>query len=156
MPSHVLVTGGAGYLGGILCEHLLDAGYHVTAIDNLMYGQRSLFHLCGNERFDFVRGDVRDESLIGRLIERHDVLMPMAAIVGAPACDRDPWLAQPPDRADWERRVRERVRTLKRWATEEGMSSQFWFAPAIDLTPRSVWREPVWLDCKTETPISFV
>jgi nucleoside-diphosphate-sugar epimerase len=94
MPTRILLTGGAGYLGSVLCEHLLAAGYHVTAIDNLMYGQRSLFQFCAHAGFDFVRGDVRDESLMRRLIARHDVLLPLAAIVGAPACDRDPWLAQ--------------------------------------------------------------
>src|SRR5687767_14438977 len=94
MDTRVLVTGGAGYLGSILCEHLLAAGCRVTVIDSLMYGQRSLFHFCADPRFDFVRGDVRDESLMRRLIDRHDVLLPLAAIVGAPACDRDPWLAQ--------------------------------------------------------------
>ena len=94
MAEHVLVTGGAGYLGSILCEHLLDAGYRVTAVDNLMYGQHSLFHLCAHPRFEFVYGDVRDERLMGSLVRQADVLIPMAAIVGAPACDRDPWLAR--------------------------------------------------------------
>jgi nucleoside-diphosphate-sugar epimerase len=90
----VLVTGAAGYIGSILCEHLLDAGYRVIAVDNLMYGQHSLFHLCANPRFDFVFGDVRDEELMRRLVKDADVLIPLAAIVGAPACDRDPWLAR--------------------------------------------------------------
>jgi nucleoside-diphosphate-sugar epimerase len=63
-------------------------------IDNLMYGKNSLFHLCANLAFDFVSGDVRDENLMRRLVKRADVLIPLAAIVGAPACDRDPWLAQ--------------------------------------------------------------
>ncbi len=90
----VLVTGGAGYLGSVLCEHLLDAGYQVTVVDNLLYQQHSLFHLCANPRFDFVIGDVRDESLMRGCIKETDVLIPMAAVVGAPACDRDPWLAQ--------------------------------------------------------------
>jgi nucleoside-diphosphate-sugar epimerase len=94
MDTRVLVTGGAGYVGSILCEHLLAAGYRVTVVDNLMYEQRTLFHFCAHPRFDFVRGDVRDESLLRRLVDRHDVLLPLAAIVGAPACDRDPWLAQ--------------------------------------------------------------
>lgn len=94
MDTRILVTGGAGYLGSVLCEHLLDAGYHVTVLDNLMYGQQPLFHLCADPRFEFVRGDVRDEMLLSRLIPQADVLIPLAAIVGAPACDRDPWLAR--------------------------------------------------------------
>jgi nucleoside-diphosphate-sugar epimerase len=94
MNDQVLVTGGAGYLGSILCEHLLDVGYRVTVVDNLMYGQPSLFHLCANPQFDFVLGDVRDERLMRSLVKDADVLIPLAAVVGAPACDRDPWLAQ--------------------------------------------------------------
>jgi len=94
MTTKVLATGAAGYIGSILCEHLLDAGYQVIAVDNLMYGQHSLFHLCANPRFDFVYGDVRDEALMRRLVKEADVLIPLAAIVGAPACDRDPWLAR--------------------------------------------------------------
>jgi len=94
MTQHMLVTGGAGYLGSVLCEHLLDAGYQVTVIDNLMYGQHSLFHLCANPRFEFVFGDVRDEALMLELMKEADVLIPLAAIVGAPACDRDPRLAR--------------------------------------------------------------
>jgi len=92
MTINVLVTGGAGYLGSVLCEHLLDAGYHVTAIDSLMYGQNSLFHLCANPAFDFIEGDVRNEDLMQGLIKDADVIIPLAAIVGAPACKRDPWL----------------------------------------------------------------
>ncbi len=55
-----------------------------------MYGQHSLFHLCAEPRFDFVYGDVRDEGLMRRLVKEADVLIPLAAIVGAPACKRDP------------------------------------------------------------------
>jgi nucleoside-diphosphate-sugar epimerase len=94
MPTHVVVTGAAGYLGSVLCEHLLAAGFRVTAADGLIYRQRSLFHLCANPRFDFVFGDARDEELMRRLVKDADVLSPLAAIVGAPACDRDPWLAR--------------------------------------------------------------
>ncbi len=94
MNTHLLVTGGAGYLGSILCEHLLNAGYQVTVVDNLMYGQYGLFHLCANPRFEFVFGDVRDEDLMHQLVKEADVLIPFAAIVGAPACDRDPWRAR--------------------------------------------------------------
>src|SRR5271168_173406 len=95
MADRVLVTGGLGYLGSILCEHLLDAGYAVTALDNLMYesGQQGLFHLCANPAFDFIKGDVRDETVMRAALKTADVVVHLAAIVGAAACDRDPVLA---------------------------------------------------------------
>jgi len=62
----VLITGGAGYLGSVLCEHLLRIGYEVTVIDNLMYRQHALFHLCANPDFEFALGDVRDEQFDAR------------------------------------------------------------------------------------------
>jgi len=93
MSINVLVTGGAGYLGSILCEHLLRDGYSVTVLDNLAHGQGLLFHLCAHEKFNFVRGDVRDEKTINQLIKNIDVIIPLSAVVGAPACDRDPWMA---------------------------------------------------------------
>jgi nucleoside-diphosphate-sugar epimerase len=94
MATRVLVTGAAGYLGSVLCEHLLDAGYQVVGLDSLLYGQSSLFHLCHNPNFDFVQGDARDEALVRRLVAEVDAMIPLAAVVGAPACDRDPWLAR--------------------------------------------------------------
>ncbi len=94
MNLHVLVTGGAGYLGSVLCERLLSAGYQVTTVDDMMYQQRSLLHLCADRHFDFVSGDARDKELIRRLVKEADVLIPLAAIVGAPACDRDPLRAR--------------------------------------------------------------
>jgi nucleoside-diphosphate-sugar epimerase len=94
MSKRVLVTGAAGYLGSILCEHLLDAGYHVTALDNLLYTQNSLFHFSANPSFDFHRGDARDERTVGSLLKKVDAIIPLAAIVGAGACDRDPWMAE--------------------------------------------------------------
>jgi nucleoside-diphosphate-sugar epimerase len=92
--QRVLVTGAAGYIGSILCEHLLDAGYHVTALDTLAFGGGSLFHLCANPRFDFQLGDARDDRVLRELVPRADVLIPLAAVVGAPACDRDPLVAR--------------------------------------------------------------
>src|ERR1051326_608835 len=90
----VLVTGGAGYLGSVLCEHLLDAGHEVTVLDSLVFGQTSLFHHCANPKFDFVFGDARDEALLAKLLPKADVIIPLAAVVGAPACDRDPITAK--------------------------------------------------------------
>jgi len=86
----ILVTGAAGYLGSILCEHLLKADHQVIALDNMMFGQPTLYHLCADPRFDFVRGDVRDKTLMERLVAKADVIIPLAALVGAPACDKEP------------------------------------------------------------------
>jgi nucleoside-diphosphate-sugar epimerase len=96
MADHVLVTGGFGYLGSILCEHLLRAGHRVTVVDNLSAtaAQAGLFHLCADPAFDFLRGDVRDETLMKTALRQADVVIHLAAIVGAAACDRDPELAQ--------------------------------------------------------------
>ncbi len=94
MKPRVLVTGAAGYLGSVLCEHLLRDGYPVIALDSLLYNQHTLFHYCADPSFDFVRGDARDEALMKKLVRDADILIPLAAIVGAPACDRDPWSAR--------------------------------------------------------------
>ena len=84
MVERVVVTGGAGYLGSVLCETLLAAGYRVTVVDRLFHNQSSLFHLCPNPNFDFVFGDVRDEQLMKRMIGEANVLIPLAAVVGVP------------------------------------------------------------------------
>ena len=94
VPERVLVSGGAGYLGSVLCEHLLDEGYGVTVVDSLIFGQTSLLHLCGRPGFEFVRGDARDERTMAPLVREADAIIPLAAVVGAPACDADPWLAE--------------------------------------------------------------
>ena len=88
--TRVLVTGGAGYLGSVLVGHLLRRGYQVTVVDNLLYRQAGLLQYCCESGFDFVRGDVRDQSLMRKLIADHDILVPLAALVGMPACARDP------------------------------------------------------------------
>jgi len=96
LKQRVLVTGGAGYLGCVLTRHLLSQGYRVTVLDNLIYrqNQTSLFQYRYHENFEFIYGDARDEATLRRLFSKHDVIIPLAAIVGAPACDRDPWLAE--------------------------------------------------------------
>ena len=93
MKKNILITGGAGYLGSILTEHLIDHGCQVTVLDNLMYGEQNLFHLCANPNFSFVFGDSRNESLVSSLVSKADVIIPLAAIVGAPGCDLDPLMA---------------------------------------------------------------
>ncbi|MEM7204409.1 MAG: NAD(P)-dependent oxidoreductase [Planctomycetota bacterium] len=91
--SKILLTGGAGYLGSIMIGRLLEEGHEVMVVDSLLYGQHTLFHYCANPKFDFVHGDARDEALMQRLVKDADVILPLAAIVGAPGCKRDPWLA---------------------------------------------------------------
>jgi len=93
MSKKVLITGGAGYLGSVLAEVLLDNGYTVTVFDNLMYKQTSLLHLCDNKRFRFIKGDVTNKGYFKNYIVSHDVIIPLAAIVGAPACDSNKDLA---------------------------------------------------------------
>jgi len=93
MSLKILVTGGAGYIGSILVPDLLNRGHSVTVIDNLMYGQTSLAAIISNPKLELVYGDVRDESLMRKHLKNADVIIPLAAIVGAPACDSDPILA---------------------------------------------------------------
>jgi nucleoside-diphosphate-sugar epimerase len=94
VEQKVLVTGAAGYLGSVLCERLLDEGFGVVALDNLSYGEQSLFHLCSDPRFEFVFGDARDKTLVRDLLLRCDAVIPLACLVGAPACDRSPEAAR--------------------------------------------------------------
>jgi nucleoside-diphosphate-sugar epimerase len=89
----VLITGGAGYLGSVITETLLDNGYHVTCLDKLIFNQVSLLPHTSNPNFKFVYGDVRNEDLLERLCNEADVVIPLAAIVGFPACDAEPQLA---------------------------------------------------------------
>jgi len=90
----VLVTGGAGYLGSVIVGRLLERGYRVVVLDNLLHGQQSLFQHCANPRFEFVFGDVRDERLMRDLVRDAEAVLPLAALVGAKACDRDPVMAR--------------------------------------------------------------
>lgn len=85
----ILINGGAGYIGSVLIGHLLRAGHHVTVLDNLIFGQRSLFGYCSNPNFEFVFGDVRNADTVRPLVSKADAVIHLAAVVGAPACDRD-------------------------------------------------------------------
>jgi nucleoside-diphosphate-sugar epimerase len=86
----VLVTGGAGYIGSVLVPSLLAAGHQVTVVDNFMYRQTSLLDVCSEPGLEIMRGDARDRQLMEQMIPGHDVLIPLAALVGAPVCARDP------------------------------------------------------------------
>ncbi|HMZ53617.1 MAG TPA: NAD(P)-dependent oxidoreductase, partial [Nitrospira sp.] len=87
--TQVLITGGAGYLGSVLTRQLLDRGYAVTVLDNFLYRQNSLMDCCAEDKFQVVRGDCRDERLLTDLLRKADIIIPLAALVGAPLCDRD-------------------------------------------------------------------
>lgn len=90
---NVLITGGAGYIGSILCPYLLEKGFAVTVIDSLLYKQQSLLPCFSHPKFHFVQGDACHSSLLSQEVKKADILIPLAAIVGAPACDRTPLLS---------------------------------------------------------------
>jgi nucleoside-diphosphate-sugar epimerase len=92
--SKVLVTGGAGYIGSILVPALLQRGFSVTVLDNLVHHQPSLLHCCADTRFDFIKLDICDYGAVTALLPKFDIILPLAAIVGAPACKKNPALTQ--------------------------------------------------------------
>ena len=86
----IIVTGGAGYIGSILVPRLLDAGHYVTVLDNFLYGANSLATSCLNKRFAMHRADVRNMDDVKPHLKHADVVIPLAGLVGAPLCDRNP------------------------------------------------------------------
>jgi nucleoside-diphosphate-sugar epimerase len=95
MSGRVLVTGGAGYVGSIVVDELLGHGFHVRVLDSLAHGSvPSLLLPWGDPKFEFVRGDVRDDDLRPRALEGVDSVVHLAAVVGDPACARQPDLAR--------------------------------------------------------------
>jgi nucleoside-diphosphate-sugar epimerase len=94
MKEQVLITGGAGYIGSVLTPYLLERGYAVTVIDNLSFRQTSLLSCFSHSSFRFVSGDACNESLIREEVKKADILIPLAALVGAPACQQSPVLAR--------------------------------------------------------------
>ncbi|MDX8125945.1 NAD-dependent epimerase/dehydratase family protein [Methylomonas sp. LW13] len=90
MSYNILVTGGAGYLGSTMVPDLLAAGHKVTVLDNFMFKQSSLNHVCHHPNFSVVKGDIRLEKNVAPLLKNADIVIPLAALVGAPLCNLDP------------------------------------------------------------------
>ena len=88
----ILITGGAGYLGSVFTRNLLK-NHEVIVYDNLMYNQTSLLDLSNNPNFTFHYGDVREWSKLKYLVEQVDIVIPLAALVGFPLCEKDKDLA---------------------------------------------------------------
>ena len=90
MSYNILVTGGAGYLGSTMVPDLLQLGHRVTVLDSFMYKQASLNHVCHHPNFSVVKGDIRIEGVMAPLLKKSDIVIPLAALVGAPMCSQDP------------------------------------------------------------------
>ena len=90
---NILITGGSGYLGSVLTTRLIADGHQVTVYDNLKYKQNSLVDLAHHDNFNFIYGDVRNTTDLLSEVKKADVIFPLAAIVGFPACEKDKHLA---------------------------------------------------------------
>ena len=84
----ILITGGAGYIGSMLCTKLINFGYQVTVVDLLKYNKSSLNHLYFYKNFKLIVGDIRNKKLMKKLIKKNDFIIPLAGLVGAPLCDK--------------------------------------------------------------------
>ena len=85
----ILITGGAGYIGSMLSTKLVEIGYQVTVIDNFSFTKNSLSHLYVFKNFKLIEGDVLNKKLFKKLINQNDIIIPLAALVGAPLCDKN-------------------------------------------------------------------
>lgn len=94
MKEKILITGGAGYIGSILTPLLLKNNYSVTVLDNLSFNQKSLLECCYDDNFNFIKGDICNYDLIDNILPKFDLIIMLACIVGAPACDKNPLLTQ--------------------------------------------------------------
>lgn len=92
--KRVLVSGGAGYIGSVLVKLLLSEGFIVRVIDNLRFGGESIVELLNNRNFEFIKGDIREEKELRLALDDVDYAVNLAAIVGDPACAKEPELAK--------------------------------------------------------------
>lgn len=88
--TNILITGGAGYIGSVMTPYFLNKGYSVTVLDNLYFKQISLLNCFLNKNFNFINGDTRDYDLVKSIINKFDVIIPLACLVGAPICKQKP------------------------------------------------------------------
>ena len=91
---NILITGGAGYIGSELTDYMLKAGHSVVIVDNLMYDPTSLLRYTHDNNFRFIKGDVRNQKLLSEELKKADIIIPLAALVGFPLCDKDPRAAE--------------------------------------------------------------
>ena len=89
MKKKILITGGAGYIGSKLATKLIKIGHKVTVIDILKFSSKSLNHLFSEKNFNFIKGDVRNKKLMRKLIKDNECIIPLAALVGAPLCEKN-------------------------------------------------------------------
>ena len=113
MKHKVLVTGGAGYIGSVFLPQILDKGSQVTILDNFMYRQNSLLDVCYHPNLNIIVGDVRNEENLKAEIQKHDIIVPLAAIVGAPACNKDKPLATAVNQTQ--------IKNIAQWASKDQM-----------------------------------
>ena len=113
MMLNVFVTGGAGYIGSVFVPQLLHRGYKVTVLDNFMYHQNSFLDVCYHPGLKVIKGDIRDKRQLKTLIQTHDILVPLAAIVGAPACEKDLTLARDINQVQ--------IENIAKWVTNDQM-----------------------------------
>jgi nucleoside-diphosphate-sugar epimerase len=111
MNKRILVTGGAGYIGSLFVPQLLEKGYLVTVMDNFIYHQNSLLDVCYHQNLEVIFGDVRDEAIFKNEIGKHEIIVPLAAIVGSPACDKDQSLATAVNQTQ--------IENIARWVSKE-------------------------------------
>ena len=90
MKERILITGGAGYIGSMLATELVNLGCKVTVLDLMRFNRNSLDHLFFYKNFRFINGDARDEKLLKKIIKNQDFIIPLAALVGAPLCEKYP------------------------------------------------------------------
>src|SRR3954454_1266960 len=89
----ILVTGGAGYVGSTLVPMLLEQGHRVRVLDSLKFGGHGLLPCCQNRHFELIKGDVCDEKAMAQALDGVEAVVHLAAIVGYPACKKEPHVA---------------------------------------------------------------